>query len=127
MVELLLTLDASGHVAKAEALTGLDLLRKAAWMRSGTGPTVRYSTVWPVPAYTDASVSYTDWSKGQGAAMQSMPDMMEASRRLTELEEALPRTPPQKLADLEQDSLGGDKTRRFYALNQMMGCRSQSG
>jgi TonB family protein len=120
MVQLLLTVGADGHVAKAEALSGPEALRKDAveavkdWTYR---PVLRNGVA--VPAFTDATVSYFDWSKGPGAATPSMQDMMGPIERRAELERSLPRTPQQKLVDLEQDSLGGDKLRRFYALTKM--------
>lgn len=121
IVELLLTLGPDGHVAKAEALSGPEVLRKPAeeavkdWTYR---PVLRNGVA--VPAFTDAMVDYFDWSKGPGAAAApSIQDIMAATERRSELERSLPRTPEQKLADLEQDSLGGGKLRRFYALNKM--------
>jgi hypothetical protein len=121
MVALLLTLSADGHVAKAEALSGPEVLRKPAeeavkdWTYR---PVLRNGVA--VPAFTDATVDYFDRSIGpRVVTTQSMQDIMAASERRSELERSLPRTPQQKLADLEQDSLGGGKLRRFYALTKM--------
>ncbi len=119
-VQLLVTLDAQGHVAKAEALSGPEVLRKYAVKEVASWtwrPVIRNGAA--VSAGTNATIYYMDWSKGPGAANQSMTELMESHNRLDQLEQAYPRTPAQVLADLEQDSQGGDKTRRFYALNRM--------
>jgi hypothetical protein len=41
---------------------------------------------------------------------------MDASNKLAAIARSLPRSPAEVLADLEQDSGGGDEMRRFYAL-----------
>jgi hypothetical protein len=118
MVALLLTVDA--NVAKAEALSGPDVLRKPAVeaVKDWTfRPVVRNGVA--VATYTNAMAPYIDWSKGPGAGAPSIQDEMAAIQRRSELEQSLPRTPQEKLADLERDSLGGNKERRFYALNKM--------
>jgi TonB family protein len=115
MVELLITLDPQGHVTNAEPLSGSDILRKAAvaTVQDWTWRPVLRNGV-AVSAYTNATVTYIDPS--QGTFTPSITDLMAAQQRRGELEEALPRTPQQKLADIEEDSQGGDKSRRFYAL-----------
>ena len=118
MVELLITLDTTGHAVKAEPLSGPDVLRKAAvqeikdwtWrpvLRNGVG----------VAAYTNATVTYIDPNLGRFTP--SMTDLMQAERRKNELEKAMPRTIQQKIDDLEQDSQGGGVERRFYALGKI--------
>lgn len=117
-VELLITLDTQGHAANAEPLSGPDILRKPAVeaVKDWTWRPVLRNGV-AVPAYTNATVTYFDRSMGPFAP--SITDAMAAQQRRSELAEALPRTPRQKLADLEEDSQGGDKQRRFYALDNI--------
>jgi hypothetical protein len=81
----------------------------------------------PVAAYTDATVYYLNRSTSKGRNAESLSDLMAANQRRTDLETALPRTPAQKLADLEQDSQGPDKLRRFYALNKLAEAALKAG
>jgi hypothetical protein len=121
MVELLVTVDAQGNVAQAEALTGPEVLRNpsiAAAKQWTFRPVLREGH--PVTAYTNATVHFMDWSKG--GAQRSMPSVNETTaymKRLSSLAAEFPRSPQQVLADFEQDSGGGDSMRRFYALGQM--------
>jgi TonB family protein len=117
MVDLLVTIDPRGAVTDAEALSGQQSLRQAAvvtvkqWkyrpvMRDGAA----------VSAYTDAMV---DFASNEVSAMRDVSEIMSATERRMQLEKQFPRTPQQILADLEQDSGGGDAHRRYYALDRM--------
>jgi hypothetical protein len=129
MVELLVTVDPQGRVAQAEALTGPEALRKPAidtvyqWtfrpvMREG-------HAVW---AYTSANVDFNDWKRGAaGGNVPSMDETMAAMERLSSIEKTMPRSPQQVLADLEQDSGGGDAMRRYFALDEMAQAALRAG
>jgi TonB family protein len=129
-VHLLLTLDARGSVTAAEPLTGPAVLRAAAvaavkqWKFR---PVIRDGQ--PVPALTDQSVLFFDLQNPKGGRPPA-PNLKEdeaADARLLDLERQLPRSPEQKLADLEQDSGGGDAMRRFYALNRLANAALTAG
>jgi TonB family protein len=121
-VHLLVTVDAQGNVTGAEPLAGPAVLRAAAvaavkqWKFR---PVIRDGR--PVPAMTDQFVLFFDLRnpKGGRSRAPNFEEQEAADRRLMDLERQLPRSPEQKLADLEQDSGGGDAMRRFYALNRM--------
>ncbi len=121
-VHLLVTLDAQGSVIGAEALAGPAVLRAAAvaavrqWKFR---PVIRGGH--PVRAMTDQFVLFFDLQnpKGGRSHAPNFEEQEAADARLVELERQLPRSPEQKLADLEQDSGGGDPLRRFYALNRL--------
>ena len=119
MVEILVTVGPEGSVAGAEALTGPQLLRQPAitavkqWKYR---PVLRDGK--PVRAYTRATVDFFDRTGGtHDFPMPDMEEQMAAEARFSALENQMPRTPAQVLADLEQDAGGGDATRRFYALS----------
>jgi TonB family protein len=121
-VHLLVTLDAQGNVTGAEPLAGPAVLRAAAvaavkqWKFR---PVIRDGQ--PVRAMTDQFVLFFDLQNPKGGRTRT-PNFEEqeaADARLMDLERQLPRSPEQKLADLEQDSGGGDAMRRFYALNRL--------
>jgi hypothetical protein len=129
-VHLLATLDAQGNVTGAEPLTGPAVLRAAAvaavkqWKFR---PVIRGGQ--PVPAMTDQTVMFFDLQNPKGGRSVA-PDFEEeaaADARLMDLERQMPRSPEQKLADLEQDSGGGDAMRRFYALNRMAKAALEAG
>jgi hypothetical protein len=120
MVELLVTVGPKGKVEQAEALSGPEALRKVAvdavthWTYR---PVIRDGA--PVTAYTDAIVNFTDYSKGVPAGgSPPPPDIMAAAERIRQLKLALPRTPEQEFADLEQ-AAGGDKTTRYDHLGDL--------
>jgi hypothetical protein len=128
MVELLVTVDPQGHVAAAEALTGPDVLRKPAIeavMQWTFRPVMRDGHA--VMAYTSANVDFVDWTKGPGGSIPPVDETMAAMERLSSIEKAMPRSPQQVLADLEQDSGGGDAMRRYYALDQMAQAALKAG
>ncbi len=132
MVELLVTVDPQGNVSRAEALTGPEILRKIAIDAVCQGkyqPVVRNGA--PVFAYPDATVDFIDWKKGADAGARFMADGMQeaaaASQRRVDLEQALPRSPQQVLADLEQQAGGGDRYRRYVALNKMAAAALDAG
>jgi TonB family protein len=129
-VHLLLTLDAQGSVTGAEPLAGAAVLRAAAvaavkqWKFR---PVIRGGQ--PVPAMTDQYVLFFDLQnpKGPRSRTPSAEEEEAADKRLMDLERQLPRSPEQKLADLEQDSEGGDALRRFYALDRMAKMALEAG
>lgn len=121
-VSMLITLDPQGSVAKAEALAGPQVLRKAAvdavsqWkfrpvMRGGHA----------VFAYTQATVDFLDFSKPvtPDSLGEDVGEEMAASQRVQELQSRWPRSPAQVLADLEQDLGGSDNENRGYALPKL--------
>ena len=129
-VHLLVTLDAQGNVTGAEPLAGPAVLRAAAvaavkqWKFR---PVIRGGQA--VPAMTDQSVLFFDLQnpKGPRSRTTNFEEEEAADKRLMDLERQLPRSPEQKLADLEQDSEGGDAMRRFYALNRMAKAAFEAG
>jgi TonB family protein len=129
-VHLLVTLDAQGNVSAAEPLAGPAVLRAAAVAavkRWKFRPVIRDGQ--PVLAMTDQTVLLFDLQnpKGGRSGAPSFEEQEAADRRLMDLERQLPRSPEQKLADLEQDSGGGDAMRRFYALNRMAKAALEAG
>ena len=129
-VHLLVKLDAQGNVTGAEPLAGPAVLREAAVAavkRWKFRPVIRDGQ--PVPAMTDQTVLLFDLGNPKGGRSHTAnPEEREAAdARLMDLERQLPRSPAQKLADLEQDSGGGDATRRFYALNRMVKAALEAG
>jgi hypothetical protein len=128
MVELLVTVDPQGHVTAAEALTGPEALRKPAIdnvMQWAFRPVMRNGHA--ITAYTSANVDFIDWTKGAGGNMPPVDETMAAMERLSGIEKAMPRSPQQVLADLEQDSGGDDAMRRYYALDQMAQAALKAG
>lgn len=120
LVELLVTVGPKGTVEDAEVLSGPEPLHKAALnqVRNWTfRPVLRDGG--PVTAYTDVSVDFIDPKKPGAFSPQFSQDMAAAETRKTQLEQVMPRSAQQVLADLEQDSGGGDKDRRFYALSDL--------
>ncbi len=139
MVEVLVTVDPSGVVIGAEALTGRDIFR---------GPAVDAVKQWTfhpvfrngrgVTAYTEATVDFmADREKAEGGigAVTSLDpaaaagvlndlgfnvaDEMKAQQRIQELQAKFPRSPEQVLADTESQQLGETGPDRFFALSQM--------
>ena len=106
-----MTLDPQGSVIGAEPLAGPAVLRAAAvaavkqWKFR---PVIRDGH--PVRAMTDQFVLFFDLQnpKGGRSHAPNFEEQEAADARLVELERQLPRSPEQKLADLEQDSGGGD-------------------
>ena len=119
-VRLLVTVDPRGNVAQVEALTGLGALRLAAvaavkqWRFQ---PVVRNGQ--SVFAYTDVTVSFIVPNGPMDTSSAVRTAELAAIQRLWELEQSMPRSAAQVLADLEQDSEGGDAMRRFYALGEI--------
>lgn len=127
-VELLVSVGPKGTVESAEVLSGPEPLRNAALnqVRNWTfRPVLRDGA--PVTAYTDTSVYFIDPKRTGPPSGQFSPDMAASWTRKMQLEQAFPRSPQQVLADLEQDSLGGDKDRRFYALSDLEYFALQAG
>ncbi len=127
-VQLLLTLDAQGNVTEAEPLTGPKLLRQPAIdsaMKWKFRPVLRDGK--PVTALTDVSVDFSEPDGGFHPGEMDLADEMSATERLKQLKEAMPRTPQQTLADLEQDSGGGDADRRYYALDSLADAAMNAG
>ena len=128
LVQLLLTLDPLGNVASVEVLAGPQALRKVtidAVKQWKYQPVIRNGQA--VAAYTTESVYFQD---APDAAKSSRPDLSESrkfSERLYELSQKFSRTPEQELADLEQDSQGGDQDRRTHALGRMAKAAANPG
>jgi hypothetical protein len=117
IVRELVTVDPRGAVAHQEALNGPADLRQAAasavkkWRFQ---PVVRNGQA--VFAYTDVSIAFASPAQEQPPESAASPGDPAAIRRLSELEQAMPRSPAQVLADLENDSEGDGPDRRFHAL-----------
>jgi len=127
-VELLVSVSPKGTVESAEVLSGPEPLRNAALnqVRNWTfRPVLRDGA--PVTAYTDTLVFFTDPKRTGPPSGQFWPNIAASWTRKMQLEQALPRSPQQVLADLEQDSLGGDKDRRYYALSDLEYFALQAG
>jgi len=127
LVELLVTIDARGTVAKAEALSGAEPLRKPAIdaVKQWTWrPVLRNGAA--VAAFTNATVFFGG-DATPGAPAFSMADTLAALQRREQLKQALPRSPQQILADLEQDAGGGGANRRYYALDGMAQAALEAG
>ncbi len=119
-VELLITVSPNGTVDDAEVLSGPEPLRQSAItaVKARTyRPVLRAGA--PVAAYTTASVYFIDPKKPGAAGFSMSAQKAEASERVARIAEVFPRSPQQVLADLEQDSTGGDKERRYYALSDL--------
>ena len=118
MVKLLVTVDPSGRVVKAEPLAGPKELRQAAIETAQQWrfrPVIRNGV--PVFAYTQGMVDFTDFDKPLTA--QPQPDLaeeMRAAERGAALQARFPRTPEQILADTEQNLGGLSGQERAYAL-----------
>ena len=118
MVKLLVTVDPSGRVVKAEPLTGPKELRQAAIETAQQWrfrPVIRNGV--PVFAYTQGMVDFTDFDKPLTA--QPQPDFaeeMRAAERGAALQARFPRTPEQILADTEQNLGGLSGQERAFAL-----------
>lgn len=118
-VQVLVTIDPTGAVTRAEALSGPQELRQAAidaCRRQKYRPVIRDGHA--VYAYTSTRVNFMVKGKSAMENFDAAGDR-QASRKLMEIETSLPRSKAQVLADLEQDAGGGDDTRRFYALPQL--------
>lgn len=72
-------------------------------------------------AYTQTNVNFIDYSHGPPdmSAFRFTPEMEAAEDRIEQLRAAFPRTPEQEFADIEQDSGGGDKSRRYDRLGEL--------
>ena len=118
MVKLLVTVDPSGRVVKAEPLAGPKELRQAAIETAQQWrfrPVIRNGV--PVFAYTQGMVDFTDFDKPLTA--QPQPDLaeeMRAAERGAALQARFPRTPEQILADTEQNLGGLSGQERAFAL-----------
>ncbi len=119
-VRLLVTIDPTGSVVKAEALAGPEPLRKSAIdavMQWKFHPVIRNGA--PVYAYTDTTINFTDFSKPVKPVQMDMSGTMDALGRIQALEERFPRTPQQELADLENDLEGVTGPARSFALPRL--------
>ncbi len=126
LVSLLLTVDAEGNVDAAEVLVGPRPLRQAAIdaaMQFRYQPVLRHDQ--PVPAYTSALVSFRDANTKPYRADRSELD--KAKKRTLELRKRFPRSQQQVLADLEQDSRGGDEHRRVILLPALGRLAAEAG
>jgi TonB family protein len=121
MVEVLVTIDPSGSVVNAEALSGKELLRPAAidaireWKFR---PVIRDGHA--VYAATQTTVDFMDHQhpmKPEDFAVDFGQGL--AATRVMELEKKFPRSPQQVLADLEQDRGVGDGEAYSYSLPEL--------
>lgn len=127
-VELLVTIDPTGSVVKAEALSGAQALRKSAIdavMQWRFHPVIRNGAA--VFAYTHTTVDFTDFSKPVKPVAPDMGEAMESLKRVQALEQRFPRTPEQELADLEQDLGSGTGVDRSFALPQLAKAALKAG
>jgi len=123
MVHVLVTLDASGNVAKTEILSGNQMFRKAAIdavQQQTYRPIMRDGK--PVPAYTDAIVDFRP-AKFDGRVPvddgADLDDEIAGGQRILELQNSMPRSAAQVFADTEQQSSGATDITRFYALTEL--------
>ena len=117
-VAVLITVGSKGNVEKVEALNGPEVLRKAAIATVAPWtfrPVIRGGV--PVTAYTDADVVFAGESEEPAKDYELDAGMTDAWDRLSQLEEALPRSPELEFADREQDAGGNDKARRYHLLD----------
>lgn len=122
-VTVLVTIDASGAVTKAEALTGHDALRAPAAnaVKQWTfHPVLRDGH--PVAAYTDAIVGFPPGEKmspdGAKAALR-LTDDLKAEQRMQALQQQFPRSPQQILADTEEQTRELTGLERLDALSEL--------
>jgi len=122
-VDLLVTIDPSGAVVKAEVLTGRELFRPVAidavkqW---------RFRPVFrdghPVSAYTQANVDFF-LKTGKPVSPEDLDfdlaEQMKSTQRIQELTNHFPRSPEQVLADSEEQIRGQGGEERFYALTDL--------
>jgi len=117
MVDLLVTIDYTGAVVKAEPLSGREILRPAAvdavkkWKFR---PVFRDGH--PVSAYTQAFVNFFLNSEKPEASDFDVSEQMQSARRIREISDHFPRSPEQVLADSEEQIRGQGGIERFYAL-----------
>lgn len=118
MVNLLVTIDPSGRVVKAEPLAGPKMLRQAAVETAQQWrfrPVIRNGL--PCFAYTGGMVDFVDPDKPlSGESQPDLAEEMQAAQRGLELQAKFPRTPEQILADTEQNLGGKSGQQRSYAL-----------
>ena len=118
LVDLLVTIDASGAVVNAEPLDGHDLLRPAAvqavrqWKFR---PVFRNGR--PVPALTQAVVDFfPDTGKPASPEDLNISEQVKSAQRFQELAAKFPRSPAETLADSEEQIRGADESDRFATL-----------
>lgn len=119
-VSFLLTIDPSGSVANAEALTGNPAFRQAALdavRRARFNPVLREGK--PVYAYTQLAVQFIQQPPRMPFKSEEFnpEEEMLAASRVGMIQRRFPRSPQQALADLEQDSKGADPITWSYALS----------
>ena len=120
MVQVLATLNATGRVTHAEALSGPQALRQPAIdavMREKFHPVIRDGR--PVAAYTSTTVVFMVKGKSLTEGLNPADEMEEASRRLSAIAQSLPRTSLEEVADLEQELRDGDEIQRLYTLTNL--------
>jgi TonB family protein len=119
-VDLLVTIDPTGAVVNAEALTGREILRPAAIKAVKQW---RFRPVYrdghPVSAYTQANVDFFLNLRKPEDHDFDMAAQMQSAERIQELEKRFPRSPQQVLADSEEQIRGQDGLERFYALEAL--------
>jgi TonB family protein len=123
MVHALVTIGATGNVVNVEVLSGKEIFRQAAIdaiQQRTYRPVIRDEK--PVPAYTDAMVTFFQDKSAKGIESDFVADVgeeMKAAMRIQELTAAMPRTSAQVLGDLEQQDSGAGGIKRFYALSDL--------
>lgn len=121
-VDVLITVDSTGAVTSAEALTGPDVLRGPAMdaVKQWTfRPVIRNGRA--VTAYTQAMLSFPpdgDFEPGRTPDI-NIADEMKEQQRLQELQTKFPRSPQQVLADSEDQAQGLTGYERFDALSDL--------
>ncbi len=119
---LLVTIDSEGSVIEAEALTGPEMMRKAAvdavkkWTYR---PVIRDGV--PVCAMTHTVVVFEPpLAPGESPVSHTAEsdEELDGALRLLEISKLFPRSPGQVLADLEHDKGESSGSLRFYALDK---------
>jgi TonB family protein len=124
MIQLLVTIDATGAVTNAEVMSGRAELRPAALdavKQYRFRPVIRNGH--PVSAYTQTSVLFhletKEPIKPEDLGLD-LNEEMKSGQRIQELMARFPRSPEQILADSEEQSGGANAEERFYALTGLV-------
>jgi hypothetical protein len=119
-VEMLVTIDAQGHVTKVEAWTGPEILRVASieavrqWRYQ---PVLRFGHA--VAAYTTALLVRIDPARAEKFSLNRAEEHAADERRF-ELTERFPRSKEQVLADLEQDAKNANEEERVFLTGRLL-------
>ena len=123
MVHALVTIGTTGAVINVEVLSGKEIFRQAAIdaiTQRIYKPVLREGK--PVPAYTDAMVTFLSDKTGKDTPADFASDIggeMKAAGRIQELQNSMPRSSAEVLADLEQQDSGAAGLKRFYGLSDL--------